>query len=206
MKLKYFIDSNKGITFLVLLGMIIYYRQWNNPTAMIYLALHGTYGLIWVMKSRIFPDKQWEQRPPLWFGLLAWIGLAFYWLPGWIIFSRSLQAPAWLLTICMSLYTFGVFFHFASDMQKHTSLELQPETLITNKLFGLARNINYFGELLIYAAMATLAMTWIAYLPLLAFIIFYWIPNMIRKERSLARYSNFNQYKQKVKLFFPFLF
>ena len=75
MKLKHFIDSNKGITFLVLIGMIIYYRQWNNPTAMIYLALHGTYGLMWVMKSCIFPDKQWEQHTSLWFGMLAWLAL-----------------------------------------------------------------------------------------------------------------------------------
>jgi steroid 5-alpha reductase family enzyme len=206
MKLKHFIDSNKGITFLVMLGMIFYYRQWNNPTAMIYLALHGTYGLMWVMKSRIFPDKQWEQRPALWFGFFSWFALALYWIPGWLIFSRSLQAPAWLLAICVSLYTFGVFFHFASDMQKYTSLELKPGILITDKLFGLARNVNYFGELLIYSAMATLAMTWIAYLPLLAFILFYWIPNMIRKEKSLSRYPNFSTYKQKVRLFFPFLF
>jgi steroid 5-alpha reductase family enzyme len=161
---------------------------------------------MWVMKSRIFPDKQWEQHPPLWFGLLAWIGLAFYWLPGWLIFSRSLQAPAWLFAVCISMYIFGVFFHFTSDMQKYTSLELRPEKLITNKMFGLARNINYFGEFLIYAAMATLAMTWIAYLPLLAFILFYWNPNLIRKEKSLSRYRNFSKYKQKVRLFFPFLF
>lgn len=161
---------------------------------------------MWVMKSRIFPDKHWEQRPPLWFGLLTWLALAFYWLPGWIIFSRSLQAPAWLLTVCVSIYILGVFFHFASDMQKYTSLELKPETLITNKLFSLSRNINYFGEFLIYGAMAALAMSWIAFLPLAAFVIFYWIPNMIRKEKSLSRYSNFNEYKHKVKSFFPFLF
>ena len=206
MKLKHFIDSNKGVTFLVLLGMIIYYRQWNNSTAMVYLALHGTYGLMWVMKSRIFPDKHWEQRPMLWFGLLTWIALAFYWLPGWLIFSRSLQAPAWLLTVCISIYILGVFFHFASDMQKYTSLELRPGTLITNKLFGLSHNINYFGELLIYGALAALAMNWIAFLPLAAVVIFYWIPNMIRKEKSLSRYPDFNEYKHKVKSFFPFLF
>ena len=171
---------------------------------MIYLALHGSYGLMWVMKSRLFPDKQWEQRPPLWLGLLAWFALAFYWLPGWLIFSRSLQAPAWLLTVCVSIYILGVFFHFASDMQKYTSLELQPEMLITNKLFSLSHNINYFGEFLIYGAMAALAMSWIAFLPLAAVVIFYWIPNMIRKEKSLSRYPNFNEYKHKVKSFFRF--
>ncbi len=91
-------------------------------------------------------------------------------------------------------------------MQKYTSLELKPGTLITNKLFGLARNINYFGEFLIYGAMAALAMSWIAFLPLATVVIFYWIPNMIRKEKSLSRYPNFNEYKHKVKSFFPFLF
>ena len=91
-------------------------------------------------------------------------------------------------------------------MQKHTTLELKPDTLITNKLFGLARNINYFGELLIYSMMAALAMTWIAFLPLAAFIVFYWTPNMLRKEKSLSRYSNFNDYKRKVGLFLPLLF
>jgi len=59
---------------------------------------------------------------------------------------------------------------------------------------------------LIYGAMAALAMTWVAYLPLVAFILFYWIPNMVRKEKSLSRYPDFSKYKQNVKLFFPFLF
>ena len=158
------------------------------------------------MKSRLFPDRQWEQKTPLWFGVIAWLALCLYWLPGWIIASQSVHAPAWLLAACVSVFIFGVFFHFTSDMQKHTTLELKPDTLITNKLFGLARNINYFGELLIYSMMAALAMTWIAFLPLAAFIVFYWTPNMLRKEKSLSRYSNFNDYKRKVGLFLPLLF
>jgi steroid 5-alpha reductase family enzyme len=206
MKLKYFIDSNKGITFLVLLALIAYYRQWSNPTAMLYLALHGTYGLMWVLKSRLFPDKQWEQPAPVWFGLLSWAALALYWLPGWIIISRPVQAPAWVLAACTSIYTFGVFFHFSSDMQKFTALKLRPGNLITEGLFGLARNINYFGEFAIYGAMAALAMSWAAFLPLAAFMLFYWIPNMVRKERSLARYPEFAEYRRKTARFIPYIF
>jgi protein-S-isoprenylcysteine O-methyltransferase Ste14 len=205
MKLRVYIDSNKGITFLVLLGLIAYYRQWDNPTAMIYLALHGTYGLLWVMKSRIFPDKRWDEKVPLWFGLAAWFGLALYWFPGWLIVSRPVSSPAWLLALCISIYTLGVFFHFTSDMQKHVSLETRPKTLITDRLFRLSRNINYFGELLLYAAMAGLAMSWLAFIPLAAFVLFYWIPGMIRKERSLARYPGFNEYREHVRFLIPFL-
>ncbi len=206
MKLKWFIDANKGITFLVLIALTTYYKQWDNPTATIYLALHGTYGLMWVMKSRLFPDKQWEQKTPFWFGILAWLGLCFYWLPGWLISSRSLHAPAWILAGCVSLFVFGVFFHFTSDMQKHISLAARPESLITEKMFGLSRNINYFGELLIYGAMASLALTPVAFLPLAAFVAFYWTPNMLRKEKSLSRYPDFGEYKRKARLLIPFLF
>jgi protein-S-isoprenylcysteine O-methyltransferase Ste14 len=206
MKLKHFIDANKGITFFVLLALIAFYRQWDNPTAMIYLALHGSYGMMWVMKSRLFPDKQWEQRTPFWYGILAWLALGLYWLPGWIIVSQSVRAPAWLLSVCVGIFILGVFFHFASDMQKHTALEAQPGKLIVDKMFSLARNINYFGELLIYGAMATLAMSSIAFVPLAIFFIFYWIPNIFRKERSLSRYSNFVEYRRRSKLLIPFVF
>ncbi len=205
MKLKYFIDWNKGITFLVLTGMVAYFRQWNNPTAMVYLALHGSYGILWVLKSRLFPDKQWEQHIPLWFGIVSWLALTLYWLPAWLITSRSIQAPDWVIALCVSAYIFGVFFHFTSDMQKHTALELNPETLITTKMFSLARNINYFGELLIYGSMAALSLTWIAFLPLAAFILFYWLPNMVRKDRSLARYHDFETYKHSAHWIIPFL-
>ncbi len=206
MRLKTYINSNKGIIFLVYLGMIAYFKQWDNATALVYLALHGTYGLLWVMKSHLFPDKQWENKVPFWFGLVAWLALCLYWLPGWLIISRSILAPAWLMGLCVSLFVFGVFFHFVSDMQKHTSLALKPETLITDRMFSLSRNINYFGELLIYIAMATLALSWLAFLPLIAFIISYWIPNIIRKEKSLSRYVDFREYRRSVRLFMPFLF
>ena len=53
LKQKYFIDSHKGITPLFIIGLISYYNQWDNFIALIYLALHGTYGLLWITKSFI---------------------------------------------------------------------------------------------------------------------------------------------------------
>ena len=91
-------------------------------------------------------------------------------------------------------------------MQKTASLKLRPGTLITDGLFGLARNINYFGELAIYAAMAGLAMSPPAFVPLAAFLSLYWIPNMLRKERSLSRFPEFAQYKRTTAWFIPYIF
>jgi steroid 5-alpha reductase family enzyme len=206
MKLKYFIDSNKAIIFIAILIMMAIYNQWQNSTIWVYLALHGTYGILWVLKSRIFADASWERKTSLWFGLVSWFSLVLYWFPAWWIVWKGVEAPAWLQAIAISLYAFGLFFVFTSDMQKHTSLGIQPGRLISNGMFSLSRNINYFGELLIYLAFAILAMTLLAFIPLVAFLTTFWIPNMIRKDRALARLPGFAEYKKKTKSFFPFIF
>jgi steroid 5-alpha reductase family enzyme len=206
MKHKYFIDTNKGVTFIVILGMMAFYNQWQNPTAWVYLALHGTYGLLWVMKSSMFPDASWERKISVWFGLVSWVSLVLYWIPGWLLMWKGVTAPPWLLGIAVSMNAFGIFFVFAGDMQKFTSLKLHPGELITDSLFKLSRNINYFGEFLIYAAFALLPMMWFAFLPLVVFILAYWIPNMIRKDKSLAALPGFQAYKKNTRSFFPFLF
>jgi len=60
MKQKHFINSHKGATAPAVFLLIWYFGQWENTTALIYLALHGSYGIMWVLKSAIFPDKTWE--------------------------------------------------------------------------------------------------------------------------------------------------
>jgi steroid 5-alpha reductase family enzyme len=206
MKMKYYIDSNKGITFLVILAMMAVYHQWQNPTAWVYLALHGTYGLLWVLKSIIFPDVSWERKISLWFGLFSWFSLVLYWFPAWLIMSKAIMVPPWIQALAISLNAFGSFFVFTADMQKSTALKLSPGELITGGLFRLSRNINYFGEFLVYVSFAILPLTWFAFLPLAAFMVSFWIPNMIRKDRVLSTLPGFSEYKKKTKSFFPFLF
>ncbi len=206
MKLKFYVDTNKGITFIFLLALMTFYHQWQNPTAWVYLALHGTYGLLWVLKSNLFPDASWERKTSLWFGLVSWFSLVLYWIPGWLVMSKGITAPYWLLALAISLNIFGNFFVFTADMQKFTSLKLHPGELITGGLFRLSRNINYFGELLVYTAFALLPMVWFAFLPLAAFIVTFWVPNMLRKEKVLAALPGYPEYKKKTRSFFPFLF
>jgi protein-S-isoprenylcysteine O-methyltransferase Ste14 len=202
MKQRHFIDSHKGVTALAIAIMMAIYDQWQNPTAWVYLALHGTYGVLWVLKSRIFGDRQWEQRTSLGYGLVIWGGLTLYWIAPWLLTSQNVEAPAWYLGVCISLYAFGVFFHFASDMQKHTALKLRPG-LITDGLFARVRNPNYFGELLIYLGFGLLAMHWLPVVVIALFVAIIWYPNMRRKDRSLARYAGFADYRKRSKLFVP---
>jgi len=203
---KHFIDSHKGATPLTVLICMACYSQWDNPTAWLYLATHGLYGLLWVLKSRTFADKQWEQPCGIGYGLVIWGGLTLYWLTPWLICSKAIHAPPWLMGLSLSMFGLGVFFHFTSDMQKHVTLSLRSG-LIHDGLWARSRNPNYFGELLIYAGFGLLAASW-AWIPALvlgAFLVAVWIPNMRKKDRSLSRYPEFAEYKKRSKLMIPFL-
>ena len=214
MKLKerHFIDIHKGATGLYILMLMQFYGTWESVTSWTYLALHGTYGILWILKSRIFPDKTWEKDTSVWYGLYMWFGLTLYWASAWIINSGffiggvPVQAPPWLIGLCTSLFGVGVFLHFSADMYKHTLLEARPGELITGGMVSNCRNINYFGELLIYVSFALLAMHWLPLVFLSLMMIIVWFPNMIRKDRSLARYSEFSDYRRKSKLFIPFIY
>ena len=203
MKQKYFIDSHKAVTPLAILAMMAIYGQWHNPTAWVYLGLHGSYGILWVLKSRVFGDRQWEKPTGWGYGLVIWAGLTLYWIAPWLITSRSVEAPPWLLGLCVFGYGLGVFLHFAADMQKHTALALRPGQLITDGLFARTRNPNYLGELLIYSSFAALALHWAPLLVVALFLAVVWIPNMRRKDRSLARYPEFADYKKRSFVLIP---
>ena len=105
------------------------------------------------------------------------------------------------------MYAVGVFLHFAADMQKHVQLTLKPG-LFYDGLWSRSRNPNYLGELLIYASFAVLAYdyAWISASVLAVFMVIVWIPNMIKKDKSLSRYPEFDAYKKRSGLLFPKLF
>ena len=205
MKQKYYIDSHKGATFIYILSLMYIYQNTFNINLYIYLALHGSYGILWILKSKLFPDKQWESKCSIWYGLLIWFGLSLYWIAPYLIITQNIQPPNWYIAMCISMYIFGVFFHFTSDMQKFIQLKYHPNNLITDVMFSRIRNINYLGELLIYLGFSLLAMHWLPIIALISFIIIIWIPNMFKKDKSLSKYENFEDYKKNTNIFFPFI-
>jgi len=207
MKQKHFIDFHKGITFLYILGLIYFYSAFDNVAIWVYLGLHGTYGVLWVMKSMIFPDKSWEEDTGLIYGLVILIGLSLYWISPWIIVSgyfhdgQMTLIPNWLISVSIFSFGIGIFLHFSSDMQKHTALKLNPGKLITDGLFKKSRNMNYVGEFLIYLSFSLLSMHWLPILVLGSFILVIWIPNIIKKDKSLSRFQEFSKYKKNTRIF-----
>jgi steroid 5-alpha reductase family enzyme len=200
-KIKHAINLSKGLTFLTILGLMFAY---NNFTLgpWIYLSLHGTYGFLWLLKDLIYPDKQWEQEIPISQGIFAFGLVCLYWVAPFILISSRTVPSLPLVAAAISLNLLGVFLHYASDAQKYYTLKYRPG-LITEGFFAQCRNTNYLGEILIYSSFAILTQHWLPFLILGGFIISIFIPNMLKKDKSLSRYPEFSEYKSRSGLLFP---
>jgi protein-S-isoprenylcysteine O-methyltransferase Ste14 len=204
MKLKHPINLHKGMTSLVVLGLMVAYQNF-SIAPWVYLSLHGTYGLMWLIKDAVYPDRQWEKEISIGLGIGTFLLLGVYWLPPFLLISNKTEPAAPLIALAIAINIFGVMLHFVSDAQKHFTLKYRSG-LITEGFFERCRNTNYFGEILIYLGFAILANNWLAFLPLLAFIAGIFIPNMLKKDRSLARYPQFAEYQANSGLLIPKLF
>jgi steroid 5-alpha reductase family enzyme len=142
----------------------------------------------------------------IFFALIGTAALCLYWIAPLLLTAYDVHAPYWLIAVCIIVYSFGIFLHFNADMQKYVSLKINPNHLITEGLWSITRNPNYLGELFVYLSFATLSMHWLSFIILSVWIIFYWLPNMRKKDLSLSRYPEFQQYKLNTHLFIPFIY
>lgn len=205
MKQKHVIDAFKGATLPACLGMIVVYGQQENVTMWVYAALHGTYGILWCLKSNIFPDKSWEAEIDLATFVISAVVLSSFWIAPWLLAVNSVcHSPAFLF-MCICMCQLGFFLHFVSDMQKFVMLDKKTQ-LITSLLFERCRNPNYLGELMIYGSFVLLSWHWLPALILGTLFAFIWLSNMRKKDASLSRYQGWNSYVSKSNLIFPQVF
>lgn len=201
MKIKHSINLHKGATLPFVLGLMFLYDNFSLG-AWVYLALHGTYGLLWLLKDRIYPDKQWEAEISIPGGIFTFAAVGLYWIAPYLLISRGVTVSYPLVAGAIALNIVGVFLHYTSDAQKYFTLKYQPG-LITEGFFARCRNTNYLGEILIYLSFALLVQHWLPYVILGAFVSLVFVPNMLKKDKSLSRYPEFEQYKQNTGLIFP---
>ena len=201
MKLNQIINLHKGFTPFVVLGLMLIYDNFSIP-AWIYLSLHGTYGILWLLKEKLFPDPYFKDEMGFLTSITGFIFLGSYWVAPFILISSQKLIPNFIIAGCVSIYIIGVFLHFASDSQKYFTLKLKKE-LITEGFFKYSRNTNYLGEILIYLSFAILSMNFIPFIILLIFFIIVFLPRMIKKDKSLEKYESFDEYKAKSGLILP---
>ena len=193
------INLHKVLVGPLTLALMFAFDQW-TLAAWLYLALHGTYGMMWVAKDIAFGDPSWQGKATLGSAVGVFVyPLGLYLLPPLLILTplgtaipggwASGPLPPWLAFTSVTLFVVGAFFHFVSDAQKYFVLRHQrPRQLITDGMFALTRNPNYFGEILMYAAFNLLAQHWLPWVCCAMVWMQVFLVNMIRKERSMSRY------------------
>jgi len=207
-KLAWVINFQKGGTFFFL-GLLMWRYHNTSPAAWLYLALHGTYGLVWLLKDLAFPDPSWQKRVTILGGLMAFLTvLGPYWLFGWLLISGTakpvypLPPGAWFC-LCVSLCLFGSVLMIAADAQKFFTLRVQ-KGLITDGVHRYIRHPNYLGEMMIYGSFALLVWHWLPPLVLAWVWLLVFAPNMTLKEASLSRYPGWTDYRRRSWWLLPF--
>ena len=210
-KQKYMIDFAKGVTWLLVLYLIYYYNQADNLTAWVYFCLHGSYGIMWVLKSYIFPDKTWESKVGIPYALLILIGLVLYWAPAYIITFSAHQASLEIIVLAICTFSIGVFYHFASDMQKFIFLKYQTG-LVTDGFWKQCRHPNYFGEILfwfslfVFALAANSSFAWLLIGSLIMYALIAIASVAMMDKRSLERRPDFKEYMDSTPAIFINIF
>jgi len=205
MKDSTIINLHKALVAPLVIGLMLIYNNW-SVEAFIYLALHGTYSLLWLMKQALYPDRRFDQKRPLWISLgFIFVPLAGYYLAPFLLISQRVTLPPVVIAFVLFLYILGIFLHYVGDAQKYYTLRYH-QGLIQEDLFRKTRNPNYLGEIMIYISFAILSWHWLPFLILSSWVFGFFIRNMRAKDRSLARYLEFEQYREATGLLFPKVF
>jgi protein-S-isoprenylcysteine O-methyltransferase Ste14 len=210
LKLAWVINFQKAGTTPFIAALMWWYGN-TSAAAWVYLGLHGGYGLCWLVKDLLAPDRGWQQRVTFGGALLSFLlVLGPYWLFPWLLISGVLgpahprPTPA-LMAACIVIFAVGLTLMIGADAQKNATLAIRPG-LITGGFYARMRHPNYLGEMLIYASFALMVRHWIPW----AILGFIWtvvfMTNIAAQELSLSRYPEWDEYRRRSGLLLPRVF
>ena len=200
------VNLQKGGTFLyVLLLMIILHNT--SLQLILYWALHGSYGLIWLMKSYVMPDLAFEKPCTIGSSVAAFILILLpYWVAPYLIAAGYTTAPPIpVMGFAVLLHTLGVAIMMVSDAQKYYTLQYK-KGLITDGMYKYIRSPNYLGEVMIYSSYALVANHWLPWLILVYVWTSVFATRIITKEKRMERYPEWEAYKQRTNCILPIKF
>lgn len=205
-KMAWVINFQKGMTLFWVLGLMLYFGNY-SAAAWTYFALHGSYGIIWLMKDRLFPDPNWEKKVRLGSAFNMWaMVLGPYWIAPFLLISDVLgprpETPTWLLGMAGFIYAIGVVLMTGADAQKYFTLKVK-RGLITDGFFKRIRHPNYLGEMMIYGSFALVVEHWLPWVILAWVWINLFSVNMLMKEASMSRYPEWAAYKARTGMLLP---
>lgn len=175
--------------------LMVYYNNFSKG-CWVYLGLHGSYGLMWVLKDITFPDKSFQRKVGLIeFIMVALILIMYYLMPFMMTSGMADNNPSdERVFVCIMMYTIGIVLMMATDIQKYVRLSLK-KGLIDDLLMETNRNTNFFGEMLLYSAFATLVNERICFYMLFFIWSTLFFSRIYLKELSFSKKEGWNKYK-----------
>lgn len=171
-----------------------------TPRVVLYLSLHVSYCVWWLLEQRLFPERA-RQLFTERLGLLgivlavAYVGV-FYCLPGWLAMANPAPLGSITAALGIVMYVFGSLINTGADIQKMTARQL-GEGLVCDGIWRRVRHVNYLGDLLRYSSFAVIAgSAWAWLLP--ASVLLLYLQRIKMKEQSMAgKYIEFETYRQR---------
>lgn len=202
-KLRHVINTQKAGTGLFTVFMMYYFHNYSLG-CWIYLALHGTYGVLWILKDLTFPDPNFNRYASVYAHMSVVVILLLYWyLPFMMISGEGIQNPTGgRIVVSVFLLAIGSALMLVSDAQKYYTLKYK-QGLIAEGMFAYTRNPNYLGEIMIYLSFGICVGHWIGYAILLSVWLLLFVTLMLNKERSLRKKKGWEEYSRRSWLLLP---
>lgn len=151
-------NAAKVLTILCLIGCSLVFGV-SDLRQVIYLCLHVSYCLWWLLEQWFYPQRRRMFSEPISFVevsfTLLFVGI-FYALPGYLAFINPLPLSLTTAAVALPLYILGSLINASADVEKITAKQSGVD-LVKEGLWRFSRNVNYFGDLLRYLSLSVSA-------------------------------------------------
>jgi protein-S-isoprenylcysteine O-methyltransferase Ste14 len=201
------INTAKILTIFLLIALALIFGI-QDIRQVIYLCLHISYCLWWLLEQWLYPQRQQQMfSEPIgvvgFVFCLLFVG-AFYALPGYLAFTNPAPLSWITAAIALPLFIFGSLINSTADIQKMTAKQYGAG-LVSDGSWRFSRNINYFGDLLRYLSFSVVAGSVWAYLVPVSITLLY-LQRIFAKEQSMPeKYPNYQEYQQSSSRLIPFI-
>ena len=201
------INVAKIVTIFCLISLALIYGI-NDYRQVIYLCLHISYCLWWLLEQWLFPQRgQQIFREKVGILVLIFVILfvgVFYCLPGYFAFTNPDPISFSGVAIALPLYIFGSLINTGADVQKMIAKEM-GSGLVKDGIWRSVRHINYLGDLMRYTSFSVIAGSlWAFLLPVIITLLY--LQRISEKEQSMAaKYSEFATYQQESSRLLPWI-
>ena len=169
----------------------------------------SSYGLLWVLKSNIYPDKNFyfnEEHKLTTFGVItSYTSISVYYLFPFVTAKNTIEISKLEILVSSLFYSFGLLLHHGADIQKYFQLKYIPGKLIKNGFFSIVRHPNYTGEFMIWIGLILISgkEELLSYVPLCWLTVATILVGMPVKEYSLKRYDDYKYWHENTYAIIP---